>query len=176
MDEPHRYKTPLRKRLSAKMRRDAIVAAGGQAYADLLDFERAHRARYRQRHREKLRAEGRKRDKGRSVKSEIVRRARLRGRKAGMGGTITSADIVWPTHCPVLGLELDYTPRGQGRIFNNPANPTLDRWDNSKGYVPGNVFVISWRANTLKNNATWQELQAVMRYARDGLNFMRLVA
>lgn len=94
----------------------------------------------------------------------MVLRARRRARHAGLEATITVADIVWPSHCPVLGLELDYfTPRGS-RIVNNPANPSLDRWDNTKGYVPGNVFVISYRANTIKNTATYAEVLKIAKY------------
>lgn len=155
-------------------KRDEIKAAGGQGYADLLERERAARAEYRRKHPGHGRLARRRWPK--SLKAELCRRARQRGRLAGMAATITASDLIWPTHCPVLGIELDYTPRGQGRSANNPSNPTLDRWDNTKGYVPGNVFVISMRANTLKNNASWQELQAVVRYARDGLSFLRLVA
>ena len=39
----------------------------------------------------------------------------------------------------------------------------IDRIDSSKGYVKGNVRVISKRANTLKNNATIEELELVLK-------------
>ena len=42
--------------------------------------------------------------------------------------------------------------------------PSLDRIDNSKGYVPGNIAVISMRANMIKNNATLAELKAIVAY------------
>lgn len=47
-----------------------------------------------------------------------------------------------------------------------PNWPSLDRWDSSKGYVPGNVFVISYRANTLKNSATLDEALRIVKYLR----------
>lgn len=83
-----------------------------------------------------------------------------------MEATITPADLVWPTHCPVLGIELDYpTAYGErGTQAVKPNWPSLDRWDSTKGYVPGNVFVISYRANTLKNNATYEEILKVAKY------------
>lgn len=46
-----------------------------------------------------------------------------------------------------------------------PNAASLDRIDNSKGYVRGNVMVISLRANAIKNNATAEELTAVAAYA-----------
>lgn len=146
--------------------RNAIKAIGGQAYADLLAYESAARAKFYAAHPEKIK---KSRAKARmDVKGHLCTKANWRARAKGLEGTITPADLAWPTRCPVLDLELDYTPRGQGRNFNNPANPSLDRWDLTRGYVPGNVFVISYRANTIKNNATWQELHAVMTYARGG--------
>ena len=66
-----------------------------------------------------------------------------------------------PTHCPVLGLELVYPGAGQGRL---PESASLDRLDSSKGYVKGNVAIISWRANRLKSDATLAELQAIVRF------------
>lgn len=172
------YKTPLFIRERAKQRRDAIKADGGEAYELLLAKERTQRKLFRQRHKEKpkykaaMRAARRKREKI-SVSYRLLRLvivARRRGRKAGLEATIRKADLIWPTHCPVLGIELDYKTQNGSRKFNNPANPSLDRWDNSKGYVPGNVFVISLRANQLKNNATADELEAVAGYARHGLS------
>lgn len=164
------YRTPEALRVRMKVKRDAIKAAGGAAYDELLAKERAARALQRKRSPGRIRAERRKYEKTRPgyLKKRLVLVARQRARRAGLEATIKAAEIYWPSHCPVLGIELDYSRCGS-RKAHNPANPSLDRWDNSKGYVPGNVFVISWRANALKSNATWQELEAVTRYARDGV-------
>jgi len=62
-----------------------------------------------------------------------------------------------PKVCPVLGVELSFT----GSKYNSPS---LDRFDNNKGYTIDNVRIISWRANTLKSNATIEELEAIVRY------------
>jgi len=75
---------------------------------------------------------------------------------------LTIEDVVEvPTHCPVLGLELVYPGHGKGRTS---CSASLDRLDNTKGYVPGNVAIISWRANKLKGDATFAELQALVRF------------
>lgn len=143
---------------------NAIKAAGGAEYAALLEKSRGARAKFRQRHPEVVRGE--RRGRKRPFKSELVRRARMRGRKAGLEATIALSDLVWPTHCPVLGLALDYPERAgeRGNQHAQPNWPSLDRWDSSKGYVPGNVFVISFRANSLKNSATYAEILKVAKY------------
>lgn len=38
---------------------------------------------------------------------------------------------------------------------------SLDRIDSSKGYVKGNIWVISLRANRIKNDSTPQELRLI---------------
>ena len=43
-------------------------------------------------------------------------------------------------------------------------SPTLERIDNSKGYVIGNILVVSHRANCIKNDGTWQEIMAVAEF------------
>lgn len=47
--------------------------------------------------------------------------------------------------------------RGIGK--QHAASPSLDRIIPTLGYVPGNVWVISHRANELKRDATLQEIQ-----------------
>lgn len=82
-----------------------------------------------------------------------------RARVSGVAFNVTENDIVWPTHCPVFGVELNYAGR-----HGDPNGASVDRKDNSKGYVRGNTFIISWRANRIKNDATAAELRAIANY------------
>lgn len=64
------------------------------------------------------------------------------------------------SHCPYLGVELHWkVQRGMG-VVNTvfPNSPSLDRIDSSKGYVKGNVVIVSHRANSIKRDATEVEL------------------
>jgi len=86
--------------------------------------------------------------------------ARMEAKKQGLPFNLTVEAITWPTHCPILGVELFYGPAEGDR--NRSAS--LDRLIPELGYVIGNVFVISLKANRLKNNATLAELKALVRY------------
>jgi hypothetical protein len=93
----------------------------------------------------------------------MLSRTRISAKRKGMIFSITEADILpLPKTCPVLGIVLEYLV---GRR-NQANNASLDRKDNSKGYVPGNVFVISYRANILKRDATVEEIQGVLEYMK----------
>ncbi len=76
--------------------------------------------------------------------------------------SITEYDIHIPKHCPVFGIKLQFHKGGHGRRYGN--TPSLDRIDNSKGYIPGNVKVISFRANRIKSDATKQEIKKLYKY------------
>jgi hypothetical protein len=149
---------------AAKAKRAAIKAAGGAEYEILLAKGRNARAKFRQRNP----GYWKEYDKRNGIpwKTFICASARARGRRRGLLSTITPEDLVWPSHCPVLGFELDYVERSgeRGAQRAQPNWPSLDRWDNTKGYVPGNVFVISYRANSLKNSATYEEILKVAKY------------
>jgi len=91
-------------------------------------------------------------------------RAKFRTKKAnakanGKPWTVTFGELEFPTHCPVLGLELDY--------FADAAqenSPSFDCIIPSLGYVSGNVAIISWRANRIKNNGTADEHRAIAEF------------
>lgn len=83
-------------------------------------------------------------------------RAYHRAQTKGLEFNISVEDIKFPTCCPYLGVELTWV-QGQGRL---PYNYSLDRIDNGKGYVKGNIQVISCRANTMKQDASEEELTA----------------
>lgn len=44
------------------------------------------------------------------------------------------------------------------------STPSLDRIIPKKGYVRGNIIVISWRANLLKRDATIKELMQLASF------------
>lgn len=64
-----------------------------------------------------------------------------------------------PTTCPVLGIPL---MNGIHTFHDNSLS--LDKIIPSKGYVKGNVCVISDRANRLKRDATLDELKKLVYY------------
>jgi hypothetical protein len=94
------------------------------------------------------------------VARRIFYRAKSRAKTHGIAFAIDVSDIVVPTHCPVLGIELAIMP-GQGSGYHRNA-ASLDKIKPALGYVKGNVRVISARANLLKNDATVDELRRVL--------------
>lgn len=68
-------------------------------------------------------------------------------------------DLSYPLTCPVLGIPLAHNT---GRACDNSYS--IDRIDSSQGYIKDNIIVISHRANTLKNNATLQELRQLVDF------------
>ena len=100
-----------------------------------------------------------RREKGINEASAMWSRAKYRAAHKGREFTITKEDIVIPETCPLLGIPL-VCHRGKGSQQGN--SPSLDRIDPTKGYIKGNVWVISNRANTLKNDATLQELKTLV--------------
>ena len=85
-----------------------------------------------------------------------------RARASGIEFNLDKEDVFIPEFCPVTGQKLfaDIS----GRTYNTP---TVDRKDPNKGYVKGNVFVISWIANRIKSDQSDPELfEAIARYIR----------
>ena len=93
--------------------------------------------------------------KGQSEELKMLRRCKTRASERGIPFDLTIEDVNIPTHCPVLGMELK---AHKGRSGGNPDSPALDRIDNSKGYVRGNVMVLSHLANMMKSSATPEQL------------------
>jgi hypothetical protein len=91
----------------------------------------------------------------------VLHNLRYRAKAKGIKFDLKPEDLELPEVCPVLGIKLRIA---FGRAANKPYSPSVDRFDNSKGYVKGNVRVISRRANSLKTNATVHELKQVIRY------------
>ncbi len=78
----------------------------------------------------------------------------LKSHTLGYNFNITIEDIIIPEYCPYLNVKLSVDPNDKDKPFYY----SIDRIDNSKGYVKGNVQIISLKANMMKNKSTEQEL------------------
>jgi hypothetical protein len=94
-----------------------------------------------------------------NLPTRMWRTARERAIETGVPFDITPGDIVVPDICPALGIPLRVS---DGHCTDN--SPTLDRVIPEFGYIPGNICVISMRANRLKNSASIQELESILAY------------
>jgi hypothetical protein len=85
----------------------------------------------------------------------LYKAARKRARDKGLDFNLTPEDIIIPQVCPYLLIPITPNAGGKSRL---PGSPSLDRLDNDRGYVVGNIIVCSWRANRLKADSDFQEL------------------
>jgi hypothetical protein len=70
--------------------------------------------------------------------------------------------------CPVLGIVYDL-----GSRTTSDKCASLEKFHPEKGYVDGNCFVISYRANRLKSDATLDELRKVVSWVEEQENKIR---
>jgi hypothetical protein len=91
-------------------------------------------------------------------KRKMLQHARNRARLNEREFNITIDDINIPEFCPVLKIKLEHG------WDDNRSCPTLERIDNSKGYIKGNILVVSALANRIKNDGTWQEIMQVAKF------------
>lgn len=61
--------------------------------------------------------------------------------------------------CPVLGIKMEI-----GEKNKNVNSPSIDKIIPEKGYVPGNVIIVSMKANRIKADATPDEIIKVGKF------------
>jgi hypothetical protein len=86
--------------------------------------------------------------------SVMLEQARVRAKRKNAEFTISVEDITIPEYCPLLNIKLE-----SDNIARRWNSPSLDRIDNTKSYVKGNVRVISYLANSMKTVATLEQLR-----------------
>lgn len=101
------------------------------------------------------------------IKAQCLRNIRYRSRQRGYESDLDIADLPKLTDvCPVLGTI--YNKRGNRK--QQDSSPTIDRKNANLPYLKkykDNLFFISFRANRIKNNATIEDLEKILRYLRD---------
>lgn len=92
--------------------------------------------------------------------------AKKRAKTKDLEFDLKEEDISIPAICPVLSIPIE---RNEGKCGPSMNSPSMDRIDPLKGYIKGNIRIISHRANTLKNNASVNELILVLKDAQSRL-------
>ena len=67
-----------------------------------------------------------------------------------------------PLICPMLKIPMFV---GEGKSTDN--SPTLDRIDNTNGYIKGNVQWLSRKANQMKSNANFKEVEMLYNFMKE---------
>ena len=96
------------------------------------------------------------------LKQQLYRSAKKRALAKGLEFNIELRDIHIPKKCPILKVPL---------ICSTRYSPSIDRIYPNKGYIKGNIAIISTLANSMKANATPQEL---LIFARNIKKYMDL--
>jgi len=95
-----------------------------------------------------------------SVEARLLRSAKSRAQRNNLEFDISIDDIIVPEVCPILGIQLNKEVSQRG---GQSDSPSIDRIDSSKGYVKGNIWVISLKANRNKGDFTLSQLENMVK-------------
>jgi hypothetical protein len=84
----------------------------------------------------------------------LLKAVKYRAKKQGLIFSLTSSDLVIPEFCPLLNI-----PLKKGNNKPDDFSPNIDRINPNEGYTKENCWIISHRANRIKNNASLEELE-----------------
>lgn len=98
----------------------------------------------------------------------MIYAARQRAKRDARECTLTIEDIKIPSRCPVLGIRLESSTADRRKTSAETDNShSLDRLNNSGGYTPENILVMSNKANKLKRDGGIDEILPVMAFLMD---------
>lgn len=72
--------------------------------------------------------------------------------------------------CPLFKKPFILNDMREEKYLRNYKAPSIDRWNNSKGYVYGNIRIISWNANRMKGNLSLDEFES---FCQNSLEYLR---
>lgn len=101
-------------------------------------------------------------EKREHIRRRLLYCSRWRAKQDELEFNLTLDDIIIPACCPLLGIPLVLHYYSKTTKGPDMYAPSLDRIDSTKGYVKGNILVMSHRANSIKMDATLKELQTLV--------------
>lgn len=93
-------------------------------------------------------------------KKQLIAKIKAQAKLKGIQFNITKDDVEWVSICPILELKIDYYTEN----FRKDGTASFDRKDPNKGYVKGNVFIISNLANMRKSDLNLHQIERLYNY------------
>ena len=98
---------------------------------------------------------------------QMLSNAKIRAKQKGVDFNLTSQYLkkIFPkdNKCPISGLNFEFGYINREKINKNNS-PSLDRIIPSKGYVIGNVMVISDLMNRMKQDSTFEDIEKLYNF------------
>jgi hypothetical protein len=98
---------------------------------------------------------------------QMLSNAKIRAKQKGVDFNLTSKYLkkIFPKNnkCPITALNFQFGYKNKEKINKNNS-PSLDRIIPSKGYVEGNVMVISDLMNRMKQDSTYEDIEKLYNF------------
>jgi hypothetical protein len=98
---------------------------------------------------------------------QMLSNAKIRAKQKGVDFNLTSKYLkkIFPkdNKCPITGLNFQFGYTNKEKINRNNS-PSLDRIIPSKGYVIGNVMIISDLMNRMKQDSTYEDIEKLYNF------------
>lgn len=164
------YNTPF-KNLSSKIVNLYSLNYSDAEVAKILNISTSKANEYRN----KLNIKPKKEEKTYHTKTDrlkgyIIRNIKSSAKIRNLNFNLQYTDLELPETCPILQIPLKYKGEGKSQEYNYA---TVDRIDNSKGYVKGNIIIVSRLANAMKNEANFEQLETFFNNMHNLINFYK---
>lgn len=85
-----------------------------------------------------------------------------RAKIEGINFNLEESDIFIPDKCPILDIKLQ-----MHSDYARDNSPSIDRLIPNKGYIKGNCFIISYKANRMKQDNSLEDLEKIVKYIQE---------
>ena len=103
---------------------------------------------------------------------QMLSNAKIRAKQKGVDFNLTSQYLkkIFPkdNKCPITGFNFEFGYINKEKINKNNS-PSLDRIIPSKGYVIGNVMIISDLMNRMKQDSTFEDIEKLYNFYKKNI-------
>tara|TARA_B100001123_G_scaffold422595_1_gene531716 strand:- start:525 stop:1250 length:726 start_codon:yes stop_codon:yes gene_type:complete len=108
-----------------------------------------------------------KNPKTNTLENNLFIAAKNRARKKNIEFSIHIDDIIIPKICPVFKIKLHLVKDDKSQSHKSRLMvPSLDRISSDKGYIKGNIVVLSYKANIIKGQGSAEQHRKIAEWIR----------